>query len=76
MAGSDERKAALEDLMQRCWTQAGIRISGQDLRRVAGYKQPNRLYKCLNRGRLGKRFQKLSIYVHMSVPQELSISGG
>ena len=57
MAESHERKAALEALKQRCWMRAGIRISGQDLRRVAGYKQQDALYKWLNRGRLGKRFQ-------------------
>jgi hypothetical protein len=58
VAARDQRKAELEDLKQRCFTESGIRISGQDLRRVARYKQPNTLYKWLNKGALNKRFRE------------------
>jgi hypothetical protein len=55
--GYREREAALNDLKRRCDLEAGLRITGQDLRRVAGYKQPNTLYRWLNRGELNERFR-------------------
>jgi hypothetical protein len=51
-----ERKRVLDDLRNRCWSDAGVRISGQDLRRVAGYNEPNTLYKWLKNGKHGRRF--------------------
>lgn len=45
-----EREAAVEGLKQRCRSEFGIQISGQDLQRVAGHKEANTLHKWLKRG--------------------------
>jgi hypothetical protein len=52
-----EREAAITALKQRCRTELGIEISGQDLRRVAGYKEASTLYKWLKHGERDKRFR-------------------
>jgi hypothetical protein len=52
-----ERQAAFDDLKQRCRTERGIEIAGQDLRRVAGYGEASTLYKWLKQGERDKRFR-------------------
>lgn len=52
-----EREAAIEALKQRCRTELGIEITGQDLRRVAGYNEASALYKWLKHGERDKRFR-------------------
>jgi hypothetical protein len=52
-----EREAAAEALKERCRTELGIEISGQDLRRVAGYNEASTLYKWLKHGERDKRFR-------------------
>ena len=52
-----DRQAALADLKQRCRTELGIEISGQDLRRVVGCREASALYKWLNHGSRDKRFR-------------------
>ena len=54
-----EPKQVLDDLRQRCWTETGVLISGQDLRRVAGCNEPNTLYKWLKHGKHGERFREV-----------------
>lgn len=52
-----ERDAAVEALKERCRTELGIEISGQDVRRVAGYHEACTLYKWLKHGERDKRFR-------------------
>ena len=56
-AASLERQAAVESLKERCRTERGIEISGQDLRRVVGCQEASALYKWLNHGSRNKRFR-------------------
>ena len=51
-----EREAALGCLKQRCRTEFGIEISGQDPRRVVGCQEASALYKWLKHGSRDKRF--------------------
>lgn len=52
-----EREAALSCLKQRCRTELGIEISGQDVRRVVGCQEASALYKWLHHGSRDKRFR-------------------
>lgn len=52
-----QREVAVEALKQRCRTELGIEISGQDLRRVVGCREASALYKWLHHGSRDKRFR-------------------
>jgi hypothetical protein len=52
-----ERRVAVETLKQRCRTEHGVDISGQDLRRVAGCREASELYKWLHHGNRDERFR-------------------